>query len=36
MLKLDEEIRVAGRVHNIRNAGHSLTFYDIRGEGVKL
>ncbi len=29
-------LRVAGRVHAIRESGAKLIFYDLRGEGVKL
>jgi lysyl-tRNA synthetase class II len=30
------EVRVAGRIHAIRESGAKLIFYDVRGEGVKL
>jgi lysyl-tRNA synthetase class 2 len=30
------EVRVAGRIHAIRESGPKLIFYDVRGEGVKL
>merc|ERR1719400_1346010 len=32
----DVEVRVAGRIHAIRESGAKLIFYDLRGEGVKL
>ena len=32
----DKEVRVAGRIHAIRQSGPKLIFYDLRGEGVKL
>jgi len=32
----DKEVRVAGRIHAIRESGPKLIFYDLRGEGVKL
>jgi len=32
----DVEVRVAGRVHAIRQSGAKLIFYDLRGEGVKI
>ena len=32
----DTEVRVAGRIHAIRESGPKLIFYDVRGEGVKL
>ena len=32
----DREVRVAGRIHAIRQSGPKLIFYDLRGEGVKL
>eukprot|EP00088_Acartia_fossae_P055869 TRINITY_DN6494_c0_g2_i1.p1 TRINITY_DN6494_c0_g2~~TRINITY_DN6494_c0_g2_i1.p1 ORF type:complete len:577 (+),score=167.46 TRINITY_DN6494_c0_g2_i1:41-1771(+) len=32
----DVEVRVAGRIHAIRESGAKLIFYDVRGEGVKL
>merc|ERR1712013_731374 len=32
----DKEVRVAGRIHAIRESGAKLIFYDLRGEGVKL
>ncbi len=32
----DVTLRVAGRVHAIRESGAKLIFYDLRGEGVKL
>jgi lysyl-tRNA synthetase, class II len=27
---------LAGRIHNIRSAGHNLRFYDLHGEGKKV
>ncbi len=34
---LDEvEVRVAGRIHAIRESGAKLLFYDLRGEGTKV
>lgn len=34
---LDEvEVRVAGRIHAIRESGAKLLFYDLRGEGTKI
>jgi len=32
----DKEVRVAGRIHAIRESGPKLIFYDLRGESVKL
>ncbi|XP_071743833.1 lysine--tRNA ligase [Lepeophtheirus salmonis] len=32
----DVEVRVAGRIHAIRESGAKLIFYDVRGEGVKV
>jgi len=32
----DVEVRLAGRIHAIRESGAKLIFYDVRGEGVKL
>lgn len=32
----DEEERIAGRIHAIRESGSKLIFLDVRGEGVKL
>jgi len=32
----EKEVRVAGRIHAIRESGPKLIFYDVRGEGVKL
>ena len=30
------EVRVAGRIHAIRESGAKLIFYDLRGEGTKI
>lgn len=32
----DVEVRVAGRIHAIRESGAKLIFYDLRGEGKKI
>ena len=32
----DVEVRVAGRIHAIRESGSKLHFYDLRGEGTKV
>jgi len=32
----DKEVRVAGRIHAIRESGAKLIFYDLRGEGTKI
>jgi len=32
----DVEVRVAGRIHAIRESGAKLLFYDLRGEGTKI
>jgi len=32
----DVEVRLAGRVHAIRESGAKLIFYDVRGEGTKI
>eukprot|EP00096_Caligus_rogercresseyi_P013403 TRINITY_DN6059_c0_g1_i1.p1 TRINITY_DN6059_c0_g1~~TRINITY_DN6059_c0_g1_i1.p1 ORF type:complete len:540 (+),score=132.84 TRINITY_DN6059_c0_g1_i1:148-1767(+) len=32
----DVEVRVAGRIHAIRESGAKLIFYDLRGEGFKI
>ena len=32
----DKEVRVAGRIHAIRESGPKLIFYDLRGEGTKI
>ena len=32
----DVEVRVAGRIHAIRESGAKLHFYDLRGEGTKV
>jgi len=32
----DVEVRIAGRIHAIRESGAKLIFYDLRGESVKL
>ena len=32
----DVEVRLAGRVHAIRESGAKLIFYDVRGEDVKI
>ncbi|CCF49573.1 putative lysyl-tRNA synthetase, cytosolic [Ustilago hordei] len=32
----NEEVSIAGRLHNMRSAGQKLRFYDLHGEGVKV
>jgi lysyl-tRNA synthetase class 2 len=32
----ENEVRVAGRIHAIRESGAKLIFYDLRGEGTKI
>ena len=32
----DVEVRIAGRIHAIRESGAKLRFYDVRGEGTKV
>ena len=32
----DVQVRVAGRIHAIRESGAKLHFYDLRGEGTKV
>ena len=32
----DVKLRVAGRLHAIRESGARLIFYDLRGEGTKV
>jgi len=32
----DKTVRVAGRIHAIRESGAKLIFYDVRGEGTKI
>ena len=32
----DVEVRLAGRIHAIRESGAKLIFYDVRGEGTKI
>jgi len=32
----EKEVRVAGRIHAIRESGAKLIFYDLRGEGTKI
>ena len=32
----DVEVRLAGRVHAIRESGAKLIFYDVRGESTKI
>jgi len=32
----DKEVRLAGRIHAIRESGAKLIFYDLRGEGTKI
>ena len=34
--KEEVEVRVAGRIHAIRESGAKLVFYDVRGEGTKI
>lgn len=36
MIKTESLISVSGRIHNIRNAGAKLTFFDIRQGDKKL
>lgn len=32
----EDKVAVAGRVHNVRQAGNKLRFYDLWGEGMRL
>ena len=32
----NEQVSIAGRLHNMRSAGQKLRFYDLHGEGVKV
>ena len=34
--KVEEEVSLAGRVHNIRTSGQKLKFYDLHGEGTHV
>lgn len=35
-LEKDDTISLAGRIHNMRQAGNKLRFYDLHGEGEKI
>ncbi len=32
----EDTVRLAGRIHNIRQSGQKLRFYDLHGEGQKV
>jgi lysyl-tRNA synthetase class 2 len=35
-VRLDVQVQVAGRIHNIRQQSKGLVFYDLHGEGLKI
>lgn len=34
--KIEEEVSIAGRIHNIRASGGKLIFYDLHSEGARV